>query len=65
MSGAAFDWAAMMRAGINGMGLRPAEFWALTPAEFLLMLGHGGGIAPLGRDRLTELAAAFPDTTKG
>ena len=30
------DFAAMMRAGICGLGLRPAEFWALTPAELLL-----------------------------
>ncbi|MBJ3761931.1 phage tail assembly chaperone [Maribius pontilimi] len=64
MSAAAFDWASMMRAGINGLGLRPTEFWALTPAEFLMMLGRGGGTAPLGRDRLAELEAGFPDTRK-
>ena len=29
----AFDWPGLMRAGICGLGLRPAEFWALTPAE--------------------------------
>ncbi len=57
----AFDWPALMRAGMQGLGLRPAEFWALTPAELALMLGHGGGVAPLSRSRLEELAAAFPD----
>lgn len=56
-----FDWPALMRAGINGLGLRPAEFWALSPAELQVMLGAGGGVVPLGRDRLTELEAAFPD----
>lgn len=57
-----FDWPALMRAGICGLGLRPAEFWALTPAELALMLGGGGAaVVPLGRERLEELAAAFPD----
>lgn len=58
---AGFDWAALMRAGIAARGLTPREFWALTPAELLLMLGRGGGPAPMGRARLAELANAFPD----
>ncbi|WP_066710741.1 rcc01693 family protein [Celeribacter ethanolicus] len=56
-----FEWPALMRLGIKGLGLRPAEFWALTPAELLLMLGAGSGTAPMGRARLEELAKAFPD----
>ena len=57
-----FDWPAMMRAGFQGLGLRPTEFWDLTPAELLLMLGLDGGGAPvLTRDRLAELSAQFPD----
>lgn len=64
MSG--FDWPAMMRAGMLGLGLRPAEFWALTPAELRLMLGQGrAGAAPLGRAGLDALLAAYPDTMKG
>ncbi len=55
-----FDWPALMRAGIVGRGLSPAAFWALTPAELALLLGPGGP-APLGRDRMAELTAAFPD----
>ncbi len=55
------DWPAMLRAGISGLGLGPDQFWRLTPAEFLLMLGEGGGPAPLGRRRFEELLAAFPD----
>ncbi|WP_417244171.1 rcc01693 family protein [Celeribacter sp.] len=55
------DWPALMRAGIRGLGLRPSEFWALTPAELLIMLGSGSGSAPMGRARLDELARAYPD----
>lgn len=58
---AGFDWPGLMRAGLHGLGLRPAEFWALTPAELRLMLGVGGDGAAMGRARLEELAAAFPD----
>ncbi|AVW90767.1 rcc01693 family protein [Celeribacter baekdonensis] len=56
-----FDWPALMRLGIRGLGLKPDEFWRLTPAELLLMLGTGSGTAPMGRTRLDELAKAFPD----
>ena len=50
-----------MRAGLVGLRLQPDQFWALTPAELLLMLGQGGGTAPMNRTRLDELARAFPD----
>lgn len=60
-----FDWRAMMRAGMQGLGLRPDEFWALTPAELLLMLGlNDGGPPALNRARLAELSAQFPDIAK-
>ncbi|MGV6847181.1 MAG: rcc01693 family protein [Marinibacterium sp.] len=60
------DWPAMMRAGMTGLGLRPAEFWALTPAELRLMLGQGAtGAAPMGRAGLDALLAAYPDGRKG
>ena len=59
------DWPGLMRAGMLGLGLRPAEFWALTPAELMFLTGRGGGTAPLGRARLEELAAAYPDLTDG
>lgn len=61
MSG--FDWPVLMRAGIGGLRLRPAEFWALTPVELMLLLGIEGRRAPMGRARLMELARAFPDRT--
>jgi uncharacterized phage protein (TIGR02216 family) len=60
-----FDWAALMRAGIAGRGLAPKDFWALTPAELLMLLGRAGGAAPMGRRRLAELAAAYPDKLGG
>ena len=56
-----FDWPALMRAGMRGLGLRPAEFWALTPAELLFLLGAGAGSSPMGRARLEELSQAYPD----
>ena len=55
------DWPGLLRAGLRGAGLRPAEFWALTPVELMVLLGREGGPAPLSRARLEELAAAYPD----
>ena len=60
MSG--LDWPALMRAGLQGLGLRPAEFWALTPAELRVMLGERPGAAALGRDGLEALIRAYPDS---
>lgn len=57
-----FDWPALLRLGVTGLGLRPAEFWSLTPAELRLMLGEGG-TAPMSREGLDALARAFPDTS--
>ena len=60
---AGFDWPGLMRAGLQGLALTPEQFWALTPAELLMMLGGGqGGAAPMGRAGLEALAARFPDT---
>lgn len=56
------DWSGLMRAGIAGLGLRPVEFWALTPAELMLMLGLGAA-APMDRARLDALAAEYPDAS--
>lgn len=62
---AAIDWAGLMRRGIGpppqGLGLRPREFWQLTPVELRMMLGEVQAAPPLTRGRLMELAAAFPD----
>lgn len=63
MSG--FDWAVLMAAGIRGLGLRPDEFWRLTPAELRLMLGEGGQGAPMRRAGLEALLTAYPDKETG
>ena len=60
-----FDWPALMRAGMGGLRLTPAQFWDLTPAELALMLGVEGGTKPLRRDGLAALMDAFPDRTDG
>ncbi|WP_083792004.1 rcc01693 family protein [Roseobacter sp. GAI101] len=58
------DWPALMRAGLKGLGLTPAEFWALTPAELQLMLGTTAAQAPLLSDGLAALMAAYPDSSE-
>lgn len=52
-----------MRAGLHGLRLHPAEFWALTPAELALMLGidPGADAGAMSRSGLDELMARFPD----
>ena len=62
---ARFDWLGLMRVGIVGRGLTPAQFWALTPAELMLMSGRGGAAAPLSRAGLDALAALYPDNDGG
>lgn len=59
MSG--LDWPGLMRAGLHGLGLKPAEFWALTPLELMLMLGRDAPAGALTRARLDSLMARFPD----
>jgi uncharacterized phage protein (TIGR02216 family) len=54
-----------MRAGICGLGLRPEQFWRLTPAELFLMLGMDSQSRPLNRSGLGNLMKRFPDTVKG
>ena len=58
------DWAALLRAGLQRLGLRPSEFWALTPAELALMLVQSNGVAPMARAELDTLLAAYPDEGK-
>lgn len=55
---ARIDWPGLMRAGLQGLGLKPAEFWDLTPVELLTMLGIDAGTQPMNRERLAALAEA-------
>ncbi len=59
------DWPGLMRAGLQGLRLLPEDFWKLTPAELMLMLGRDGSDAPLSRARLDALARAYPDRDGG
>lgn len=59
MSG--FDWPALMRAGMHGLGLTPDRFWSLTPAELRIMLGEAQASAPMARSGLEALIRAWPD----
>lgn len=54
------DWSALMRAAIGARGMAPAQFWSLSPAELMVMLG-GGRQMPMGRDGLADLLRDFPD----
>lgn len=60
------DWPGLMRVGMRpvaqgGLGLTPAQFWALTPAELALMLGIEAGSGMMTRARMAELLARYPD----
>lgn len=61
---AGFDWPALMRAGLHGLGLSPDIFWALTPGELQMMLGSKAGNSPMLSEGLAALMAAYPDTKK-
>ncbi len=54
-------WAKLMQLGLGRMGLTPAIFWDLTPAEFMLMAGIGESAGAMSRDGLDALLARFPD----
>ena len=57
------DWPALLRLGLVGLRLTPAQFWDLTPAELNLM---AEALSPqdraLNRSGLRALMAAHPDT---
>jgi uncharacterized phage protein (TIGR02216 family) len=59
------DWPALMCLGLRQLRLYPRDFWALTPAELMLMAGLDASTGPLTRARLNDLAARYPDTPKG
>ena len=56
-----FDWAELLRLGLTRLGLRPAEFWALTPVELMLLLGPQAGLRPMDKTGLQALLEAYPD----
>lgn len=60
-----FAWATLIKAGLQGLGLTPEQFWRLTPGELRVMLGQGGSSAALTRTGLDALLAAYPDEERG
>jgi uncharacterized phage protein (TIGR02216 family) len=54
-----------MEAGLGTLRLAPSVFWAMTPRELDAALrgafGFAAQEAPMRRDDLTALMAAFPD----
>ncbi|MFK7870272.1 MAG: rcc01693 family protein [Roseobacter sp.] len=56
------DWPSLMRLGVQGLGLRPDDFWRLTPAELRLMLGENARGGPMTKTGLDDLMASYPDT---
>ncbi|MDM7458896.1 MAG: phage tail assembly chaperone [Paracoccus sp. (in: a-proteobacteria)] len=60
-TGRALDWPGLLRAGLCDLGLRPDEFWSMTPAELSMMLGLPATTRPMTRSRLADLAALYPD----
>ena len=57
----AVDWNGLLRVGLTQLGLRPAEFWNLTPVELALLLGHSGAEAAMSRSALDALLMKYPD----
>lgn len=55
------DWPGLMRVGIGGLRLSPADFWRLTPAELALMVGDPVGVRPMDRCGFDRLRQAWPD----
>jgi uncharacterized phage protein (TIGR02216 family) len=55
-------WSRLMRLGLVDLGLAPAVFWELTPAELMFLAGVDGSSGRvLTRSGLEELMARFPD----
>lgn len=56
-------WPRLMRLGLVELGLPPAVFWDLTPAELMLIAGAHGE-APLNRAGLADMIARYPDAPR-
>ena len=65
LSGDLMDWEGLMRLGLQQMGLKPIDFWALTPHELQVMAGLSTISPRMGRDRLAELVRVYPDMNGG
>ncbi len=58
-------WPKLMDLGLRRLGLAPHEFWDLTPAELIFLVGTAGADpGVLTRSGLDALMKQFPDTPK-
>lgn len=57
-------WPSLMRLGLCELGLAPAVFWDLTPAELFVLAGLGPDRGPMGRTDLEALMRRFPDAPR-
>lgn len=57
-----FDWPTLLRVGLKNLRLTPAEFWALTPAEFALLVRDDRADGAMTRTTMDALMSQFPDT---
>lgn len=60
-AGRPFDWPGLMRLGMVQLRLTPEVFWALTPAELMLLAGAEATPGVMTRAGLSALLARFPD----
>ncbi len=60
-----FDWPSLLRVALTHLHLKPDEFWALTPVEFRIMLGHDLARLPLTRQDVAAMERLFSDFEKG
>jgi len=58
---AAFDWGAMLVAGVNHLKIPVRDFWNLTPAELMFLISPTQTSGSLGRTGFETLLAHFPD----
>ncbi len=63
MSG--FDWPGLMRAGIGALGLRPDQFWRLTPAELVHDAGRSGRGRTIGPGAVDGTGAGLAGRDQG
>lgn len=54
-------WQGFIRLAFEQLGLKPSDFWQLTPAELFLFLGVDTSPVPFSRTHLDELVRRFPD----
>ncbi|MBX9698323.1 MAG: phage tail assembly chaperone [Acetobacteraceae bacterium] len=53
-------WGEMLRTAAR-LGVGPEGFWRLSLREWRMLTERPGGVAPIGREDLMRMAAAWPD----